>query len=474
MTDPVVVLAILGAGWLAAAGATALVLRFLFGDRRRAARRCPKCWYDLTQTGGLQCPECGHTASSEQQLRRSRRRARHVLFALLLGVASIPLLIYPRAQTRGWYWPIPTGLLATIAPHCAPDSLVSIELETRIGIRVGLAGRPPPTNSDILSILRRAVRGIPGYRPPSKAWQETYGKLLTDSGWHLEQNNQALMLEAAPLLAEFREMPFLFEPRTRDRWPIGMPVTVTPLVKTWWDYARCSTSISLRWSARTSNDEDFGPSSPLEYPNRIDNPPTGDVELTLEAEVFRHDDRTKSPRTSMGRVSSTIRYRTVGTLAEAIELVNSPTLDTHLLQALQTGFDAPSARELSSANGFPTLDWVSMWNLNHPRESAGVVFGGRLDVLHNQRVVGSRSMRWWVNTGGHPTHSSWIGEVTPADEAQAYFRAHQSEPGWTIRFTSDPAIGLLEIEADKLWQGQVEFPWTPPAPAATPVPVPAK
>jgi hypothetical protein len=72
-----------------AAGWTSYVA--LWRDRARGRRRCPRCWYDLSGTAALQCPECGRTARSERKLRKRRRRPRLALLSLvflLLAYAS--------------------------------------------------------------------------------------------------------------------------------------------------------------------------------------------------------------------------------------------------------------------------------------------------------------------------------------------------------------------------------------------------
>ena len=51
----------LAAGSLAT---VALLTLALVGDRPRARRRCPGCWYDMSATRGLVCPECGVDALS--------------------------------------------------------------------------------------------------------------------------------------------------------------------------------------------------------------------------------------------------------------------------------------------------------------------------------------------------------------------------------------------------------------------------
>lgn len=99
-------------GWaLAALGAAALSW-FIFGDRLTLrgvkARRCPKCWYDLSHSPGLRCSECGYEAKRERQLHRARRKRRWVAAAMLIFIAAHLSLKGPAIKARGWFAAVPT------------------------------------------------------------------------------------------------------------------------------------------------------------------------------------------------------------------------------------------------------------------------------------------------------------------------------------------------------------------------------
>lgn len=64
----------------------ALLIWSLRGDRARGRKRCPHCWYDMSASTSLTCPECGRTCASAQQLLRTRRRWKLALIALALIV----------------------------------------------------------------------------------------------------------------------------------------------------------------------------------------------------------------------------------------------------------------------------------------------------------------------------------------------------------------------------------------------------
>jgi hypothetical protein len=80
----------------------------LFRDRSRGRRRCPKCWYDMSGTPGLTCPECGRTAKRERKLHRTRRRWRLAALAVLLIIAGLGTWYGEHVRRVGWVKAAPT------------------------------------------------------------------------------------------------------------------------------------------------------------------------------------------------------------------------------------------------------------------------------------------------------------------------------------------------------------------------------
>ena len=126
-------------GVLGVTGA-ALLLWALLADwwrHRGRARRCSRCWYDMSGVAGsMQCPECGRIAKRELKLHRSRRRWGSVVASAILLLGAGSLAIAPEIQRRGWRNLAPTSLFVfDVWIRLDPESFGY--LETRIGQDIG-------------------------------------------------------------------------------------------------------------------------------------------------------------------------------------------------------------------------------------------------------------------------------------------------------------------------------------------------
>jgi hypothetical protein len=93
----------------------------LFGDRAHGRRRCPRCWYDMSATAGLVCPECGHDAQWERRLRRARPLWRRVAVGMVLaavgGAAGVVAAVPIRTL---WAW-MPDAAVIAAVPYMGSD-----------------------------------------------------------------------------------------------------------------------------------------------------------------------------------------------------------------------------------------------------------------------------------------------------------------------------------------------------------------
>jgi hypothetical protein len=118
-------------GGLAAVAAGLAALWFAIAHdwaRTRARRRrCPRCWYDMTATPGLTCPECGRTARHESRLHRSRRRWTRAALATLILLAGSAGLFNDRLARIDWVRATPSWLLVRIVKDPTLPSLPGVQ-----------------------------------------------------------------------------------------------------------------------------------------------------------------------------------------------------------------------------------------------------------------------------------------------------------------------------------------------------------
>jgi hypothetical protein len=116
-----------------AAGLALVGFRF---DPHLGRRRCPKCWYDLSATKSLLCPECGHEARSERGLYKTRRsRVTIALACLMLLTVPITMRVIETYRS-GWIGLIPTTAMVLLVEEL-PDSVTGFSPPTAMWVRSG-------------------------------------------------------------------------------------------------------------------------------------------------------------------------------------------------------------------------------------------------------------------------------------------------------------------------------------------------
>jgi hypothetical protein len=103
-------------GWTLALAGVLLLAWSLFADRARSRRRCGRCWYDMSATPGLKCPECGREHKAEPGLHKTRRRWGWVVVALFPLLAAYPAAHVDEAKTVGWPACVPRTALIFLWP----------------------------------------------------------------------------------------------------------------------------------------------------------------------------------------------------------------------------------------------------------------------------------------------------------------------------------------------------------------------
>ena len=126
------------AGLGAVATGALLFLLGILGDRARGRRRCPRCWYDLRETPGLTCSECGYEAGGEKKLRRARRRPWPMRIGVLFILAGAGLYLVPSFRSGAWIEYAPNTVLIWLFPTIDDlDGIVAVEYGRRFGLLDG-------------------------------------------------------------------------------------------------------------------------------------------------------------------------------------------------------------------------------------------------------------------------------------------------------------------------------------------------
>lgn len=117
----------------AAIGLTAIVLAgwALFADRARGRKRCPRCWYDMTGSPTLLCPECGKTSASEKKLYKTRRRWRFAALAVVVLLIAAATGIVPKLRDNSWPQLLPDVVFIAAAPFDFGGHAFRIESQER-------------------------------------------------------------------------------------------------------------------------------------------------------------------------------------------------------------------------------------------------------------------------------------------------------------------------------------------------------
>lgn len=88
------------------------VLVAWFQDQSRGRRRCPRCWYSMASVPGLQCPECGRTATHEGLLWKTRRRKGLAALFAVLCASGFATHWAAKSAKAGWPTVAPAWFLA--------------------------------------------------------------------------------------------------------------------------------------------------------------------------------------------------------------------------------------------------------------------------------------------------------------------------------------------------------------------------
>ncbi len=472
------------AGWSLGALAVLALLLAVLADpirrRFRKARRCPKCWYDLSHTAGLTCSECGYTAKRERRLFKNRRSRGWLIGSLLLGVTAAVSFRVPAVQDRGLKALMPTTILVLMAPALESEGAYAIAQQSMMSSAYGgwslpVAIGPPPDNlSAELAVRmenrelanwqwnllqRRAIRACAAqFRrsyAPGETWRTTPEQLLAASIARHYPSDPGILSESHTLAG--------CQVITRPRCPAGQPLLVSIQPRACASAARITLQLSLpAESDRVLYREDFFPvESDSEHrkferywTDRLllvsaDPQPGEKFTLRLDGE-FKFADEPAEPDAG---TSITWAYNV------PLDTTIAGDLDDVLVPVESEAF----------VHGFKTMERASIMNdeLWLPRLWQvlelldGATFAATFEVLHGDRVIASAQAWWAEGETMRPQPSSGALRITMMDDAPA--PAARELDTLTLRITSNPEMALRRLDENRYWSGSFTVPvsWRP-------------
>lgn len=154
-----------------------LLIWAVVGDRSRGRVRCPKCWYDMSDSRGKKCPECGHGARGDADYAKSRRpRWAFVLAGLMLVMGVSGMMVNERVQDRGLLALVPDWVMLQ-GWESLPDGWVYNDGLTRYDSRFDIR----IMDGSIASADSRALA------------EELIDRMLGDFGERWDRKNLALL-----------------------------------------------------------------------------------------------------------------------------------------------------------------------------------------------------------------------------------------------------------------------------------------
>ncbi len=406
----------------------------LFGDRARGRRRCPKCWYDLSGTVGLTCPECGRTARRERSLHRTRRRPLFAIAAALAAALGASWAI-EQAQLSGWMSFVPTRAILLGLPLVgdAHESM-TMELAKRIG-------RRSLTDAQWRSLVHRCAAGDRWAPPASERWERKYGDLLVRC--------RGLMPPGFELDRILAALPARITIESAPTWPLDAPVCVMVELREWWpSETECRLHLAPAWAGgepvtllRTAPDGQAAP-----YPLVLETLPLeGPLLFTVRLERRLPGDTTAWDGVQQETIQVPVEF--CGTIAELIEPVRDQSLDEAVRSTFSLG--------------------VVKWTSGHspvrvnfdPRRTIGIPpdtgIGASVELLHDDTLARRLDMWWRV---GRRREGRGMGWLVSYEDVELLSGANDDDGRWSMRVRSDPALAIRAGEIARCWEGEFTVP----------------
>ncbi len=412
--------ALWGISALLALGTLALVWWAFFADRSKGRARCPRCWYDLSSfliehdaDGPFTprpCPECGRNIRTRRDLHRTRRRWLFAVPVVTLALGSALFALTPYAKRDGWLAIIPTSTLI-VAQSFLPDTWAD-------DVRITLLDRLETTE-------------------------------LSDS-----QRRDIVALN----LSSYLQLP--------EAWPADIPlnVLITPgYVGGISSPNQIELSTTLRLINTSFTNRSVKTASPFEsadtysvYPGKAMTDwakgslaPDSKVPIEIKAvgRVIPFDsvNPRQSARSSSWSVHLTRPVRVVASIDDLLTPVIGTDADMMALSMI---------RPRIVRSHFSSSVGILIGQGARPDEMRQTAIGFKLEILHKDEVLASLRTHLSRAIDFHPTQLE-----APSANITRIFSAHEDDPDWTVRITSDPEMALRMLgERSRYWKGTVVIP----------------
>lgn len=286
--------------------------------------------------------------------------------------------------------------------------------------------------SDYSLLFDLCVAGNEAAPPLSEPWKLTFGKILSAT---LQGPIGADSMGDA--IQKLYDAPLDVTLRSRDPWPIGVPLYVQAFMHHWWPYP---TGHRVYVTPRLPNAETtwlVGSASPIVLP--ITEPMDGEITFDVGIDQFRQAEP-NADWTTVQQRTVTIPVRIAGTIDDVLTPVESEEMDRILQDNLsyEVG-DGWITCTPSLATEIPLFE--------------GVAIGVVMEFVLDGEVMATE-LHWWLGGAEHPPHDRQWGWTKKSPWLA------QSGEVWTIRIHSDPEIALRVIDADRYWSGEITIPLT--------------
>ena len=406
----------------------------LFGDRAKGRRRCPRCWYDLSHTPGMMCPECGFSAPREQSLFRIRRRLIPALVAAVAAALGLAATI-EHTRASGWGSLLPTRLILVTLPIVSGgDNILVDEIVSR-------TSRNRLSEAQWESLINRCVRGDWRARPAGRPWQKKYGPLL-----NVARRNAPGTLDIDEALLK---IPPWFEITAKRAWPVDTQPCLAVEYRDWWPVGTdCRVKLDPVWEGAEPLVLHRTHRIVRPYPLVLENPPP-DGAAVFEAVIER---RLAAPGSEWTRVSEqTIRVPLE--ITDPIEEILVPADDHALDEAVVHAFSFsvvkwPSGRSPVRVRFDPRRTFR--------REFNDVAVGVSVE-LYRDHTLARRLDLWWL-AGIHAPAARQTGWLVDYEDEPLLMEANDTDGRWSMVVRGDPAMALRAGDAARYWAGEFRVP----------------